>query len=78
MVVIQCPIAGCDFATEDVSEAVACVLLTTHCTISTSAAIPVQAPKAPPLERPRVEMGITPEDCNIFCVAGMLLSLVPV
>ena len=67
MVVIQCPIAGCDFATEDVSEAVACVLLTTHSTIHTSAAMPVQAPKAPPLERPRVEMGITPEDWNIFC-----------
>jgi len=67
MVVIECPIDGCGYATGDVSEAIACVLLSAH---TTSHSAPrYQAPehsRGPQLERPKVEMGINPEEWNVF------------
>jgi len=67
MVVIQCPIPGCGYATPEVSESIAIALLTTHTTQHTAPApVASEISKGPRLDRPKVEMGVTPEEWNIF------------
>ena len=70
MVVIECSVPDCTFATEDVSEALAIALITNH-----NIAHRVPAPTAPPaptatsgpkLERPKVNIGVTLEEWNVF------------
>ena len=67
---ITCPINGCDYSTGNVSEAVAIALLTTHA-ISHSAppqpVVNVPAPvRGPKLDRPKVDVGISMEEWNMF------------
>ena len=70
MVVIECSVPDYTFATEDVSEALAIALITNH-----NIAHRVPAPTAPPaptatsgpkLERPKVNIGVTLEEWNVF------------
>ena len=66
MVVVECSVPDCTFATEDVSEALAIALITNH-----DLAHRVPTPTAPPaptatsgpkLERPKVNIGVTLEE----------------
>lgn len=68
MVIITCPVPGCGYSTPDVSEAIACVLLPAHATVHNSTNISATASHArgPKLDRPKVDMGITPEEWNVF------------
>ena len=64
MVVIECSVPDYTFATEDVSEALAIALITNH-----NIAHRVPAPTAtsgPKLERPKVNIGVTLEEWNVF------------
>ena len=70
MVVVECSVPDCTFATEDVSETLAIALITNH-----DLAHRVPAPTAPPaptttngpkLERPKVNIGVTIEEWNVF------------
>ena len=66
---IACPIEGCTFSTGDVSEAVAVALLNTHAishSNSSSSARNTTVSTGPKLNRPKVEMGITQEEWNLF------------
>ena len=61
---VKCPIAGCAYETEDVSEALAIALINTHgIGHSTSQATRSSGPK---MDRPKVEAGITLEEWNVF------------
>ena len=62
---IKCPIAGCDFSTGLLPEAVAVVLLSTHA-ISHKQSNTANVPMGPKLDRPRVELGISLEKWNLF------------
>ena len=62
---IKCPIAGCDFSTGLLPEAVAVVLLSTHA-ISHKQSNTANVPMGPKLDRPRVELGISMEKWNLF------------
>ena len=72
MVAIGCLVPGCDFSTGDVSEALAIALLTNHGlshTVLMSASAPpshVPTPHGPNLERPRVDIGVSIEEWNVF------------
>ncbi len=57
MPVVQCPIAGCTFITEDIGEALAIVLLQIH---AGAAHTQTARPRAPRLERPRIDSGGEP------------------
>ena len=61
---LQCPIPGCTYETGSVSEPVAVALLTAHTTVHSTAPSPVH--NAPKLERPRIDMGISAEDWQLF------------
>ena len=70
MVVVECSVPDCTFATADVSEALAIALITNH-----DLAYRAPAPTAPPaptttsgpkLERPKVNIGVTIEEWNVF------------
>ena len=66
MVVVDCPVDGCDYSTQDVSEALAIALLTIHGpthTAHTPEPLPVKGPR---LERPQVNVGISTEEWNVF------------
>ena len=73
MVVIQCSVPNCTFTTDDVSEALAIALLSNHnlahCnlapTVADAAPAPT-APRGPKLERPKVDVGVTIEEWNVF------------
>ena len=69
MVVLQCPIANCGFATQDVEIAGASVILNIHATIHTPAAAPA-APAArsrgPKLIRPKIKLNGSNEEWNAF------------
>ena len=65
---VKCTLVGCDFETEDVSDALAIALLTNHglhhqnCS-STSGRTSPQAPK---LDRPTINIGVSVEEWNVF------------
>ena len=73
MVVIECSVPDCTFTTDDVSEALAIALLSNHnlahCnlvpTIADAAPAPT-APRGPKLEWPKVDVGVTIEEWNVF------------
>ena len=65
MVIVQCSVPGCQFQSEDVTEALAVPLLTNHGLAHTVTAAP-PAIRGPRLERPKVDVGISLEEWNVF------------
>lgn len=67
MVIVSCSVPGCDFTTEDVSEALAIALLTNH---GLGHAAPPSAPqvgvRGPTLNRPQINVGVSVEEWNVF------------
>ena len=62
MVVIRCSVPGCTYTSDDVSEALAIALLTNHGLAHQRG----EAPRGPKLDRPKVDVGVTIEEWNIF------------
>ena len=65
MVVIRCSVPGCNYTTENVSEALAIALLTNH-GLAHQVAPRDNAHRGPKLDRPKVDIGVTIEEWNIF------------
>ena len=70
MVVVACSVPDCTFTTEDVSEALAIALITNH-DLSHRVTAPTVPPaptatSGPKLERPKVNIGVTIEEWNVF------------
>lgn len=72
MVVVGCPAPGCEFKSGDLSEALVAALLTIH-GFSHQHAAPVMAapaqaptPRGPRLDRPKVDVGVSIEEWNVF------------
>eukprot|EP00111_Clytia_hemisphaerica_P013685 TCONS_00040255-protein len=67
MTVLNCPIPGCGFATDDVDVVGAAAILNahtyTHMVVPQPAAPPVRGPK---LDRPKLQLNCTNEDWNAF------------
>ena len=67
---IPCSVPGCDFTTGDVSEALAIAMITNHDLAHKGTPQPPHSapttPRGPKLERPKVDVGITEEEWNIF------------
>ena len=67
MLTIKCSIPECPYKTPECGEAVTCALLAAHSTIQMAgpprAAVVIQGPK---LKRPKVNIGVTLEEWNIF------------
>jgi len=67
MTVLNCPIPGCGFATDDVDVVGAAAILNahtyTHMAVAQQAAPPVRGPK---LDRPKLQLNCTNEDWNAF------------
>ena len=63
---IRCPIDGCQYATGSVPESVAVVLLSTHAISHTSSQNVSSVQSGPKLERPKVMLGISMEQWNLF------------
>lgn len=68
MVIVSCTVPHCDYQSEDVSEALAIALLANHGLAHQNPAPPTQNPalRGPKLERPKVDIGISVEEWNIF------------
>ena len=66
MPLINCNIAGCDFATPNVADAAGAVFLSHHLTAANPPAQRAQVAKAEKVNRPEVEKGITSEDWEYF------------
>ena len=70
MVKVQCSVPNCGFETPDASEALAIVLLANHGLAHQNPTLPAPAPPpaphGPSLDRPKVNIGVTTEDCNVF------------
>lgn len=73
MVVVECSVPGCGFKTNDASEALAIALLANHGLAHQPSTTPVntgqaldQAPRGPKLDRPKVNLGVSTEEWNIF------------
>ena len=72
MVVVSCSVPLCEFKTEDVSEALAIALLTNHGLAHqntppvVAGPVPSAALRGPKLERPKVNVGISTEEWNVF------------
>ena len=72
MVIVACSVPDCDFQTDDISEPLAIALLTNHGlahqgtppTIATPSQTP--APRGPKLERPKIDVGVSIEEWNVF------------
>ncbi len=62
---MQCSVPDCPFRTEDVSENLAIALLTNHGYAHTATAA-THALRGPKLERPKVDVGVTLEEWNVF------------
>ena len=67
---LKCPVPDCDYSTEVASEAIVIALLTAHTTIHTHPQGPsISEPRAargPKLDRPKVDVGISAEEWNVF------------
>ncbi len=63
--IVQCSVPDCPFRTEDVSENLAIALLTNHGHAHTATAA-THALRGPKLERPKVDIGVTLEEWNVF------------
>ncbi|KAK2555623.1 hypothetical protein P5673_022644 [Acropora cervicornis] len=72
MVVIACTIPTCDFKIDDVSEALAIALLANHGLAHqytlphTTGPLLPPIPRGPKLERPKVNIGVSTEESNLF------------
>ena len=69
MPVIRCPIADCEYATDDVEPAIAAALLVIHNNVyvsTTPAATTNNQQRAPKIERPRISSGSSEETWNSF------------
>ncbi|KAK2547281.1 hypothetical protein P5673_032838 [Acropora cervicornis] len=72
IVVIACTIPTCDFKTDDVSEALAIALLANHglahqyTSPHTTGPLLPPVPRGPKLERPKVNIGVSTEEWNLF------------
>ena len=66
MPVVACPIVGCTFATEDVSDAVAITTLQIHAGVVHPPTLATARPKAPPMIRPRIDSGVEPSAWTNF------------
>lgn len=72
MVVISCSVPSCTFKTPDVSEELVIAILKNHdighqsTQPTTTGTTPTQATRAPSLDRPKVDVGVTTEEWNIF------------
>ena len=68
MVIVTCSVPDCKFQSDDISEAMAIALPTNHGLAHQTPATPPQntALRGPKLERPKVEIGISTEEWNIF------------
>jgi hypothetical protein len=66
MVVVNCSVPGCEFHTEDITEALAIAVLNNHGYAHTTAAPPPPAASGPKLDRPQVNVGISTEEWNVF------------
>ena len=64
MVQLHCPIEGCPYVTIDGSEVVACALLAAHTPAHNVAPAPMTS--GPKLERPKIDIGVTLEQWNMF------------
>ena len=65
MVIVRCSVPGCQFQSDDVIEALAVALLTNHGLAHTATAAPPTL-RGPKLERPKVDVGVTLEEWNVF------------
>ena len=63
---IQCPIEGCSYATGNVPEAVAVVLMSTHAISHSQATNISHSHTGPKLDRPKIGLGSSMEQWNIF------------
>ena len=72
MVAIACTIPNCDFKTDDVPEALAIALLANHGLAHQGTLSNVDVPSLPPvprgpkLDRPKVNIGVSTEEWNVF------------
>ncbi|KAK3755176.1 hypothetical protein QZH41_010696, partial [Actinostola sp. cb2023] len=70
MVVVGCSVPGCEFKSDDVSEAMSIAILTNHGLAHQAAppaiAGPAPVPRSPKLERRKVDVGVTTEEWNVF------------
>ena len=68
MVIVQCSVPDCEFQSADVSEALAIALLSNHALAHQISAPRPQysAVRGPKLERPKVDLGISVEEWNMF------------
>ena len=68
MVVVDCSVPGCEFKTSDVSEPLAIALLGNHSLAhqSSMAQSTPAALRGPKLERPKINVGVSIEDWNVF------------
>ena len=71
MVVIECSVPQCEFTTGNVSETLAIALITNHNLAHTPATSsnqppPAQASRGPKLDRPKINVGVTVEEWNVF------------
>ena len=68
MVVVTCSVPTCNFKTNDVSEALAIALLANHGLAHQHTHQNVSAPtfRGPKLERPKVNIGVSTEEWNVF------------
>ena len=64
MVQLHCPIEGCPYVTIDGTEVVACALLAAHTPAHNVAPAPMTS--GPKLERPKIDIGVTLEQWNMF------------
>ena len=78
MPIIQCPIQGCTYATEDVDPAVAAALLVLHnnehALASTAGAAAPTRQRAPKIERPKISRGSSEEAWNTFSTRWSLFK----
>ena len=70
MVIVSCSVPGCEFQSGDVSEQLAIAVLSNHGLAHQPVPQTVSAPApvghGPKLDRPRVDVGVTTEEWNVF------------